>query len=98
MLVRRLSVRREDGAAVEVMRGAGKEVMRLAWREDVGSGGGALKHLGKVARIVEAWVSPQGSTSRRCILVSLWTRSNERRERNHDIRGGREGRGMLSDV
>ena len=28
MLVRRLSVRREDGAAVEVMRGAGKEVMR----------------------------------------------------------------------
>ena len=28
---------------------------------------------------------------------TLWTKSNERRERNHVIRGGREGRGMLSD-
>ena len=30
---------------------------------------GVAAYLGKVARIVEAWVSPQGSTSRRCILV-----------------------------
>ena len=27
---------------------------------------------------------------------TLWTKSNERRERNHGIRGGREGRGMFA--
>ena len=44
----------------------------LSQVRNLGSSGRELKHLGKVARIVGAVVSPQDSTSRRCLFVSAW--------------------------